>query len=285
MFSSPRWFCFALLLPVACGGISQAERNATSGASDQAQPTGGAGSAGGTAGTAPVFSESADASQLPACSSGGLPATTAADPSDLGSLYLSRLGDQPSSRYDGEVVVGQSDGESLVLELQPPAASLGQRVKITWDTQLGPPLATGVKLWLSLEYDEPGFPYAAAWSVRDRNGGTLLFGQTSDRPLGAFRMLGGSDVCAQPTYYCGYAGERYVQQLVQVQADQVTTVMSGDSPTLPADGREYRVRVSAWRAILPSQPCGGAAADARPHYGFSARLSDLASVLGNSASP
>lgn len=203
-------------------------------------------------------------------------------------LWLSASGD-PVSRYDGPVTVAQSTDEALVLDVKAPPVAIEQGVLIqATNTQVRlPSMLVGSTLWLSvaLPPEAAGSSLATgdapyAWSVRDQQGGALLLGAAFDELLGPFRVLEATDLCVAPTYYCGYAGEQRVQRSVAVAAQRgpVTTIESGSSVALTADGHAYQVYVGAWRAILPSQPCGGAARTANPHYLLSARMKDDAAA-------
>jgi hypothetical protein len=283
----PNWLCVALLLSVACGGISRADRQAAGSANDATSggtngvSSGSPATSGGTGGASPAFSASTDLSQIPSCPSGNIIGNVPEDPASVGTFQLTFVGDPLPGKYDGEVVVSQSNSEALVLDVEAPAGQAERGVEISWETPL-PPLAMGLKLWLSLDSVASE---QSAWSVRDRREGTLLFGQSSNESLDVFRVLGGSDLCAAPTYYCGVDGERVVPQTVQLQADAVTAVDSGSSPTLLAGGLEYQVYVGASRWILGSPTCGAARKDAGPSYRLSARLKDITSVVGAAPSP
>jgi hypothetical protein len=214
---------------------------------------------------------SADSEPVARCAAGRSSSSDDAD------LSIEAVG-VPRATYDGVAVVEQSTDQALVLDLEPSAGAVEPGVRINTRVEPLPVLATGLKLWLTIDLpaDAAGSSLANgvspfAWSLSNRQGGELLLGSAFDMPVGAIRALDGTDLCAEPTYYCGYAGEQLVFRRLRLQADDVLSVDHGQVATVTADGYAYEVQVRAWRNILASTECGGAARDQGPHYRFDAR--------------
>ena len=106
----------------------------------------------------------------------------------------------------------------------------------------------------------PGY----AWSLRDREAGTLLMGSSVDSPTSVAAPLHArieADICSTPNSWCEGSDSAIIRQSVELSADSSVVLDSGESRIVAIKGNDYRVQVLAHRATAASEP-----GSCRPDY-------------------
>ncbi len=185
--------------------------------------------------------------------------------------------------YDGPAVVERSADNKLLLAFEPGSAGTGgaaaggtgggrggagggasvgtRRVYISNGGRSMSAFKPGARVWLSKERDPAyllGFPLPAfSFSVRDRQGGTLLFGMTRDSSGAASSPVSfsrdatvcsavGVDSCL-PSATVNYGS-------VIVHGDAPVRIPNGVPGVVSLSGAAYDVRVNAINTVVPSPP-------------------------------
>jgi hypothetical protein len=250
-------FCLA-----ACGGSLPADRP------DAAAGTGGGGGSGAIGGEAGIVA-------------GGCGTHEPLGPS----ARVNTLG-PVGGAYDGPAIIERSNEQSMVIIFQSAAADGGAPLPVHAEiTQLTPMpiLPVGARVWLSKlpAGNQPSFSFSLqpwALSLRNRQGGDLLFGMSrdaQDQAASPVRVGAPTPRCSGPNPdFCG-PGSVVTYEAVEVRGDRDVVVGDSETAVVPIGGIDYDVRVGAQHS---TQPTSGVCGDYFPPNGVSldVRAHDLA---------
>lgn len=166
--------------------------------------------------------------------------------------------------YEGPATVEQSAVSELLLDFE--SSSGPHQMRILGEgsvSKLALPLfPIGALIWVNAkpagEVPTPpefggaaGPPYVApsAWSVRDRENGTLLLGGAFNSHDAAAPIEIGDviDGCAEPNPECIGPDALRIHQSLELVGDQVVTLEDGQSGAVTLNGLEYAAHVNARR--------------------------------------
>ena len=177
--------------------------------------------------------------------------------------------------YDGPAIVERSTAEELILTFAFPTSTSGAADTTAVHAKLSglnpmPILPRGAKLWLS-KNPAGNFPVAppynppSSWAltVRDRRGGTILFGAVRNAPdQTSVPIATGSvtPICVAKNPFCSNAaGNKVTYSAVEVQGDTPVTIGDNQTATVRLGGVDYYVTVTARQVTV--DPVGGCPAD------------------------
>lgn len=196
------------------------------------------------------------------------------------------IGPPDATTYDGLVIVERSTPTQLLLAFG--EGELVRRAGVSAYPAL-PLFPVGARLWLTtVPTVQPplhafGQETSSAWTLRDRQGGTILMGaswQAPSDPAAPVTARAGADTCVADHPYCSSPDAAIYRQAVEVFADETVVFADDEVRSISIDGRGYRARAAASRET-------GSACAADYYPDLQTRLSvwvvaeDLSALLAN----
>ncbi|MGO9288925.1 MAG: hypothetical protein ACLP66_10180 [Polyangia bacterium] len=195
-------------------------------------------------------------------------------------LVVDTLG-PPGGVYEGPALVERSTADEMILGFALPTSTADAAATTAMCARLSglspmPILPLAAKVWLSKNpagnspcMVEFGPPCPWALTVRDQQGGTILFGAALDTTMSSGVALTTADqtsapiatgtmtpICVGANPLCPWAaGNKVTYLAVEVQGDTPVTIADSQTATVRLSGVDYSVRVTAQEVTVDPSGC------------------------------